>query len=61
MLAAVLHREFFDERARFLSGAGQLLERRDIDFDVEVAGIADHRAVLHLFEMLVRDARTCCR
>ena len=35
--------------------AGQLFQRGDVNFDVEVAGIADHRAVVHFFEVLVSD------
>ena len=37
--------------------AGQRLERRDVDLDVEVAGVADDGAVLHRLEVLARGAR----
>ena len=35
--------------------AGELFQRGNIDFHVEVAGIANHRAILHFFEVFVRD------
>src|SRR5579872_4654862 len=41
------------DRARL--AAGELFERRDVHFDVEVAGIADHRAILHRREVLGAD------
>ena len=51
-LAAVFQRVLFDEGARGALGGRQLLERGDVDFDVEVAGVRDDRAVFHQFEVL---------
>ena len=45
--------ELLDEVADRPPLAGELLERRDVDLDVEVAGVADDRAVLHRAEVLV--------
>ncbi len=55
MLAAIFHGVFVDEGAGRLLAAGKFFERGDIDFDVEVAGVADHRAVFHFFEVIVGD------
>ncbi len=54
-LAAILHFIFIDERANFLLPAGQLLKRWNVDLHVEVAGVANNRSALHLFEMLAAD------
>src|SRR5271156_651136 len=54
-LAAVFHGVFVHEGAGGLFGAGQLFQRGDINFDVEVAGITDDRAVVHFFEVFLRD------
>ena len=55
-LAAVLHGVFVDEGARGFLAAGKLFERGDIDLHVEVAGVADHRAIFHA----LRNARRRC-
>ena len=52
-LAAAFQRVFIHERANFALAAGQFFERGDINFHVEVAGVADDGAGLHGFEMLV--------
>ena len=49
--AAVLDGEFVDEGTRALCERGDFFERGDVDFDVEVAGVAHDRTVLHMFEM----------
>src|SRR5260370_14712951 len=54
-LSAVLHFKFVDHGADFALAAGQFFERRDIDFDVEVAGVANNRAAFHFFEVLGAD------
>src|SRR5712692_2304380 len=54
-LAAVLHLIFVHHRAHFALTAGHLFERRNVDFHVEVAGVANNRSTLHLFEMLAAD------
>src|SRR5258708_4203927 len=54
-LSPILHFKFVDHGADFALVAGQLLKRRDIDFDVEVAGVADDRPAFHFFEVLAAD------
>src|SRR6202521_534516 len=51
--AAVLHCVFVDKGARGALGGRQLFERRDVDFDVEVARVRDDGAVLHECEVLL--------
>ena len=51
----VLQPELVDELADHPPRPRPLRERRDVDLDVEVAGVADDRAVLHDREVLVRD------
>src|ERR1700722_1234665 len=53
--ATVFHCVFFDERPGFFLSARKLFERGDVDFDVEVARVADHGAVFHSFEVIVGD------
>ena len=50
--AAVGHRVLLDELAHGALLDGELLERRDVDLDVEVAGVGDDGAVLHDLEVL---------
>src|ERR1019366_4836566 len=52
-VAAVFHGVLVNEGARSALGGRQLFERRDIDFDVEVARVGDDGAVLHKFEVLL--------
>src|SRR5579859_6793160 len=51
-LASVLQEIFVDKRADFALAGRQAFKRRNIDFDVEVAGVANHGAALHRLEML---------
>ena len=48
--AAVGHHELLDERAHLALGDRHLAQLRDVDLDVEVAGVADDGAVLHDLE-----------
>ena len=50
--AAVRHGVLLDELAHRALLDRELLERRDVDLDVEVAGVGDDRAVLHDLEVL---------
>src|SRR5450756_2185049 len=50
--AAVGHGVLLDELANGALLHGELLEGRDVDLDVEVAGVGDDRAVLHDLEVL---------
>src|SRR5882672_2425896 len=50
--AAILELVFIDERANFTLAARQLLQRRDVNLDVEVPGVAHNRSALHFLEML---------
>ena len=54
-LAAVLHGVLFDEVAGGALGGSHLLERRDVDFDVEVSRVRNDRAVFHDLEVLFRE------
>src|SRR5271156_4846067 len=54
-LAAIFHHVFVHEWAGWLFRAGKLFERGNVNFDVEVAGIGDDRAVFHAFEMIVSE------
>src|SRR5260370_29411746 len=54
-LTAIFHPIFVDHRAHFALAAGQLLQRGNVDFHVEVAGVANNRTALHLFKMLSAD------
>src|SRR5271156_3903460 len=51
-LAAVLEQEFIDQRTNFLLAGGKSFERRNFDFDVEVAGVTYDGSALHDFEVL---------
>ena len=51
-LAATLQRVFIYQRANFALAARQFFQRGNINFHVEVAGVANHRAVFHAFKML---------
>ena len=50
-LATVANGIFVHKRAGGALGAGNAFERSYVDFDVEVARVADHRAVFHLVEV----------
>ena len=52
---AVRERELLDELARVLVLGGEVAQRRDLDLDVEVARVAEDRAVLHPLHVLPRD------
>ena len=52
---AVGELELLDEVARLARLGGERAQRRDVDLDVEVARVADDRAVLHHLEVLARD------
>src|SRR5712692_3619097 len=54
-LAAVLHLIFVHHWAHFALAGGQLLERRNVNLYVEVAGVANNRSTLHFLEMLSAD------
>src|ERR1700730_18134255 len=51
--ASVLHCVLVDKGARGALGGRQLFERRDVDFDVEMARVRDDGAVLHDYEVLL--------
>ncbi len=51
--AAVFHRVFVDKGARGALRRGHLFERRDVDFDVEVARVRDDGTILHDCEVLL--------
>ena len=53
--ASVVHRELLDELARLARLDGERAKRRDVDLDVEVAGVAEDRAVLHGLHVLAGD------
>ena len=48
-------RELLDELARLARLRRERLQRRDVDLDVEVAGVGEDRAVLHPLQVLARD------
>src|SRR5579863_3310064 len=54
-LAPVCKRVFFHAFTRRALGCGELLERRNIDLDVEVAGVGNDRAALHQLEVVGDD------
>ena len=55
-LAAVFQHVFVDEGAGWLCWTlASFSSAGEVEFDVEVAGVADHGAVLHLGEVLLRD------
>src|SRR5579872_658868 len=54
-LASIFHGVFFHEVARGALGAGQLLQRRNVDLDVEVPGVGHNSAILHRLEVLFGD------
>src|SRR5712672_570881 len=51
-LAAILHLVFIHHRTHFALASGQFFQSRDINLDVEVAGVADDRSALHFLEVL---------
>src|SRR5271170_798496 len=53
--AAVFHDVFVHEGARGLFRAGELFQRGDINFHVEVSGITDYGAILHFLKVFVGD------
>src|SRR5258708_5812785 len=53
--APVAHHVLFDELAGLPTRGRQPAERLQVDFDVEVAGVADDGAVLEAVEMIARD------
>src|ERR1700676_821824 len=53
--ASVLHCVLVDKGARGALGGRQLFERRDVDFDVEMARVRDDGAVLHECEVLLAE------
>ena len=53
--AAIPQLIFVHERAHFALAAGHLFQRGDVNLHVEVAGVANNRPALHLFEMLAAD------
>src|SRR5439155_17100161 len=54
---SVLERELVDERPRLPRLSRELLERRDVDLDVEVPGVREDGAVLHRLQVLATDHR----
>ena len=55
-MLAVGKREFVDEFAHALADVrGELGQRHEVQFDVEVAGVAHHRAILHHLEVFFAD------
>src|SRR5438876_468606 len=53
--AAVGERELLDELPRLLGVDSHVAQRRDLDLDVEVAGVGEDRAVLHQLHVGTRD------
>ena len=54
-LAAIAQSELFDRRPRHAPVRRHLLQRRNINLHVEVAGVCDDRAVLHFLVVLFAD------
>src|ERR1035441_6821084 len=54
-LAAIAHGEFSHELAGRTPGRGHASQSIQIDLDVEMAGVTNDGAVLHLFEMIAGD------
>src|SRR5512143_2230787 len=54
-LSAITHGELFDELTDLAPFLLHLVERLEVDLDVEVAGVADDGAVLHHPEVLLAD------
>ena len=52
---AVRQPELLDEGPHLSPSFGHLLQRRDVDLDVEVAGVGHDGAVLHRLEVLAVD------
>ena len=60
--AAVRERELVDELAQLTGPGREPAQRRDVDLDVEVARVREHRAVLHTLHVLAGDDRlVACR
>src|SRR5439155_6996993 len=55
--AAVRERELVDELAQLTGPGREPAQRRDVDLDVEVARVREHRAVLHTLHVLAGDDR----
>src|SRR5207245_798682 len=54
-LAAIFQLIFVHHGAHFALPAGQFFQRRDVDLDIEVAGVAHDRSALHLLKVLAAD------